>query len=56
MRRAHVFFGDDPDAGCRARTTGQCLFGNDGWYGDEGPNGQPVLEDMPGSQYTADEV
>jgi hypothetical protein len=54
MCRAHVFFSDNPDAG--SSTVGCSLFGGGGWYGDEGPNGEKLFEDMPGSQYTIDYV
>ncbi|KAM0830876.1 hypothetical protein ACQ4PT_065928 [Festuca glaucescens] len=54
MRRAPVFFGDDPGAG--SSNAGRALFGDGGWYDDDDPNGQQVFDDMAGSQYTADEV
>jgi hypothetical protein len=47
MRRALVFFSDDPDAA--NNTVGRRLFDSGGWYGAEGPNGEQLFEDMTGS-------
>jgi hypothetical protein len=44
MRRAHVFFGDDPETG--SNTAGHILFDGCVWHDNEGNDPQQVFGDI----------